>query len=560
MGTEPEHGVSNPPASVRGEILIAVALVLLCLLPFLNKAFHIDDPLFLWTAQQIEKSPGNFYGFDVNWSGTAIPMSQEMKNPPLTSYYQAAVARVAGFRELAMHLAFLPFAVATVVGVVLLARRLAGSGLLAGVLMIASPAFLVSSTSVMSDGMMLALWTWAVLLWIWGLDRQSALLLIGSGVLVAAAALTKYPAMNLVPLLLAYGLLRRRMWVWQGVALLIPLAALVAYQVWTAKLYGHGLVTDAGKFAIDAKPHSFFKSAVVGLAFVGGSALGPALVIATLSSWRGWIFAAIVGLVALVTGLATKLEGLVLIQFVLLAIAGAAVLAAAWRTLRTQRTADAALLALWIGGVFVFAAFVNWTINARSVLAITPAAAILATRCLKLKYEISDWNWRRSAVSSAISFGLVISLWVTIADYRWAGASRALTEKLRDTTHSAEGQVWFSGHWGFMWYMQPLAKSIDGTRSVIEPGDWIVMYLKTSDPSKLPAPAVLLIEKIEAPAGAGASMAGFYSDAFGATPFVIGTGDVERVAVFQAKARLKLGPDADKTKSATKPSPPQIVR
>ena len=43
--------------------------ILLTLGPFLNKAVHIDDSLFVWTAEQILKHPGDCYGFDVNWTG-----------------------------------------------------------------------------------------------------------------------------------------------------------------------------------------------------------------------------------------------------------------------------------------------------------------------------------------------------------------------------------------------------------------------------------------------------------------------------------------------------------
>ena len=43
------------------------ALCALTLFPFIDKPFHMDDPMFLWTARQIQKTPLNFYGFDVNW-------------------------------------------------------------------------------------------------------------------------------------------------------------------------------------------------------------------------------------------------------------------------------------------------------------------------------------------------------------------------------------------------------------------------------------------------------------------------------------------------------------
>ena len=47
-------------------------LVIGCLLllgPFLGKAVHVDDPLFVWAAQQICRHPLDFYGFSVNWYG-----------------------------------------------------------------------------------------------------------------------------------------------------------------------------------------------------------------------------------------------------------------------------------------------------------------------------------------------------------------------------------------------------------------------------------------------------------------------------------------------------------
>ena len=41
---------------------------------------------------------------------------------------------------------------------------------------------------------------------------------------------------------------------------------------------------------------------------------------------------------------------------------------------------------LWVIGTFLFAAFLNWTVNARSLLPLTPAVAILMTRRLEQNY------------------------------------------------------------------------------------------------------------------------------------------------------------------------------
>src|ERR1051326_8601327 len=68
----------------------AAGLVFVCLVPFVNKAFHIDDPLFLWTAQQIRHAAGDFYGFRLNWFGLEMPMTDATANPPLMGYFLAA--------------------------------------------------------------------------------------------------------------------------------------------------------------------------------------------------------------------------------------------------------------------------------------------------------------------------------------------------------------------------------------------------------------------------------------------------------------------------------------
>ena len=61
------------------------------LAPFLAKPFNIDDPLYIWAAQQIQVHPGNPYGFEVNWFGIAEPMwSATQKPSPATWAHSTA--------------------------------------------------------------------------------------------------------------------------------------------------------------------------------------------------------------------------------------------------------------------------------------------------------------------------------------------------------------------------------------------------------------------------------------------------------------------------------------
>src|SRR5258708_28073730 len=143
--------------SVPRDPFLAIAAVIAALVPFLNKAFHIDDPLFLWMAQQVSQHPADPYGFSVNWYVSAKPMFSIMQNPPLNAYYMALAAKFLGWSELAMPGAFLVPAVAAVLGTFFLAQRLSGSPLFGALLMLFTPCFLVSATTVIPDVSLLAL-------------------------------------------------------------------------------------------------------------------------------------------------------------------------------------------------------------------------------------------------------------------------------------------------------------------------------------------------------------------------------------------------------------------
>lgn len=68
---------------------------------------------------------------------------------------------------------FLP-ALGVVGGTYRLAQRLCGRPLLAALATLLTPVFLVSSTNVMCDTLMLCLWVWAVVWWDRGLVQGSA--------------------------------------------------------------------------------------------------------------------------------------------------------------------------------------------------------------------------------------------------------------------------------------------------------------------------------------------------------------------------------------------------
>ncbi len=187
-----------------------VVIPVLCLAPFLTKAFHIDDTVFLWAAEQIQLNLVDFYGFSANWNGFDLPMFDINKNPPFVSYYIAAVALIFGFNEVALHLAFLIPAVGISLGTYYLARPYCKIPHLASLIAVATPVFVVSSSNVMSDTMMVFFYVTASALWIRGIEEENTICLFAASILITLAVLSKYFGITLIPLLLVYSLMVKR--------------------------------------------------------------------------------------------------------------------------------------------------------------------------------------------------------------------------------------------------------------------------------------------------------------------------------------------------------------
>ncbi|MFO0944771.1 MAG: glycosyltransferase family 39 protein [Planctomycetota bacterium] len=170
--TSASSGVAARTAGWKANGLLAIA-TFACLLPFIGKAVHMDDPLFLWTARQIRKSPFDFYGFNVNWYGSPEPMSGVMKNPPLHAYLLAGVNELVDGDERGLHAILLLAAVASILGTHAVAGRMCANPLVAAFATLLTPAFLISSTNLMCDTTLVAFWVWSIYFWLTGIRQGS---------------------------------------------------------------------------------------------------------------------------------------------------------------------------------------------------------------------------------------------------------------------------------------------------------------------------------------------------------------------------------------------------
>jgi 4-amino-4-deoxy-L-arabinose transferase-like glycosyltransferase len=519
-----------------------VALTLLCLVPFVGKAFHIDDTLFVWAAKHIVEKPFDPYGFSVDWYLTTMPMSVVTKNPPLAAYYGAAAGYVAGWSEGALHLAFLLPTLVLVLGVYQLASELTNSPLLAGLLTLLTPGLLVSATSVMCDVPMLAFWMMAILLWRWGLNEEKPWYLAGSGVLMGACALTKYFGVCVIPLLLLYSLGKRKSYRAWAYYLLIPVAMLGGYQGWTSSLYERGLLFDAAAYTSQFHtnhPVSFLGASAVCLSFVGGCTL-PALIFVPWLWRRGFIaggcVVAAVGAAGTVWGwfnvgkaFPKEHQGFLAVQLALFIAGGISVLTLAAADVWRRRDADSVLLTAWVAGTFLFAAYLNWTVNARSVLPLIPAAAILMARRLdeaQRPARLGMW-----AIAASLVVCGVLSVWVTCGDTALADSGREAARIVHDKTAGEPGKVLFFGHWGFQYYMQLLGalpvdvkhmKDLTAGDFVVRPENNVNMVPISPDVARS-GEVITLRDRWWTTTMRQERAAGFYGSFWGAMPFTWGS-------------------------------------
>lgn len=543
--------------------LLLGALVCLVLLLFSGKPVHIDDPLYLWAARQIALDPGDFYGFAVNWNGQPEPMFRFFKNPPLTSFYLAGVASLLGWSERALHFGMLVPALAFVLGSAALGRALRADPLAVAALVFATPVVLVSSTTLLPGILLMALWCWAMALWIRGIDEGSPRLLLAAAVLAALCPLVKYVGIGVTPLLALYALARRRgIGAWAGF-LVIPLAGLATYSLVMRALYGIDPLLDSSAYSASfaaAVGWSAAERVLVGLVFLGGCLLTGLLLAPWLWSLPALAAGAAVFAATLLalpplgalgsTALVAEGEarwGLVL-QAALLLLCGLQIGALAVSDLWQRRDAVSLLLAAWLGGVFAFAAVLNWTTTARALLPAAPAAALLVVRRLELRRgerRLGSWP----PLLAAAALGLALSLAVAWGDQRLAQSARSAAAELPRRYARPHGSVYFVGSWGFQYYMEgEAATRLDTAGTSLRPGDVLIVQQNTSNPVELPQwpfesvaleefPVAPWVALMSPPRGAG-----FYASIWGALPFSFGPTPSERYAVFSVVRDVTLGP------------------
>lgn len=489
-----------PPVS--RDLAIIAAVVVGCLVLFVDKPLHVDDPLFVWSAERIRIDPTDFFAGDVNWNGEPARLADVTKNPPLACYLLALWSLAIGWNERWLHILFMLQAVAAAWGAYFLSRRFCTHPLFAVLIAIATPAFLVSATSLMCDVLMLAFWCWAIELWWRGLDRRCPRYFAVSGLCTAAAILSKYFAVSLFPLLIYLTLVRpgssRRTLGW----LLLPLATVAAFEAYAYAKYGTFLFGEAMYFASKAQYDKLYVSAIAkaygSIVYVGGCLVTTLLLAPSLWSKRALaaqlaVAAALVA-TAIVVGSLRELsirqgshfDWNAVAHLVVFTLAGLQILWLVandlWRSPHGPSSDwnrwQSGFLTLGVAGTWLFAAGINWTINARSLLPAAPLVGMLIVRQWERSHaEVASRARATAPLAAFVGLGLAATIWITWGDYRTAVTFRRAAVGAAARYSDPANPPWFQGHWGFQYYMQQAgARPMDYAASpVARPGDRVIV-------------------------------------------------------------------------------------
>ena len=196
-----------------------LSLVLLAaLVPFLGKAYHIDDPVQITIADQIRMTPLHPYDTIMNFGGRLRKVGEFAAFPPLHGYYLSLPRALGPDAEWWLHLWMLPLSLLGLYG----ALRLGRGDPLVGALWLSSPAVLVSATNLMPDIPVAALTTLGAALF---LEQKYA----WAGLTLALGGLERFNAAAVLPGLAFYAVTMRR---WRALpALVLPCAAMAGWLV-----------------------------------------------------------------------------------------------------------------------------------------------------------------------------------------------------------------------------------------------------------------------------------------------------------------------------------------
>ncbi|OGR90029.1 MAG: hypothetical protein A2992_00560 [Elusimicrobia bacterium RIFCSPLOWO2_01_FULL_59_12] len=214
-------------------------------LPFVTRAYFVDDYYFVTMAKGILEHPARPYDFRSDDAGIANiawerGKQPRMVNPPLFHYFLAAVMKIGGGETWKLRTASLIFPLISLYAMYFLGKRFVRDPLAAASLMAVTPAFWLTSYSLLIDSALLAFFLAALACFIIGHEEKRMGLLWFSGALMGLTFLTKYTGALILPVALVWHALHRERCSITGTLAAFGVCAIIflLWGVWGIMTYG----------------------------------------------------------------------------------------------------------------------------------------------------------------------------------------------------------------------------------------------------------------------------------------------------------------------------------
>ncbi len=529
--------------SLHKQRLLLFFVPIILALPFLNRAYFVDDHFFVQIARWIKDNPTRPYDFPDENSATDFSLSKpdlsmRIVNPLLHHYYMAAIMKVGGEREWLLRLGCLLLSCCSALVLFALARRWVQHAFLATLLILVTPVHWLTSYSLLIDPTMALFFLMALYTFVRASESNALLWLVASGLFTGLAAVSKYTAVLVLPVT----------WVWLGlhwrgiqrkflfaIPTLIGVGILALYVHATKNLYGVGHLFGASHETL----HGVTVGKLLVLAvFLSGSTIVPLLVWASVekpvASFAALLVLAVVGffasslggfhhIQAVLMGIWTVTSGLLIVSFV--------------RNVLPQKKPTDLFLFLWLLGFLVMMSVVMQWVAARYLMIGLPPLVFCVVRLI----ETTRASRVREFLMGGIAFTAIVALSLAIADDRQAETARSIVKELRAQNLLENPR---NHYFAEAYTMTYLAK--EGWKPVsnvhqLRPGDRILTtevslplfwFFRERVPMRLIG-TVQMPSRFPVRVMDSQSAAGFYASAWGPLPFSFSKGPWEQFDLFE---------------------------
>jgi hypothetical protein len=528
----------------------SLLLSALVLIPFLNKAFTIDDPFFLFQARHALIDPLHPTAFEMTLHFAPERVSQLAPTGPIMAWLLVPSVLVSGTEWLA-HATQLVMVWVTILSTISLARRLEIKEpwpAISGVIVVAMPTVLGMAGTAMPDVPAMALgvagierlvaWSQnrkvfqavlaAVLLGLAPLARPHLIFLLGIGAILIIgptismdALRAKYSAY--LPLIAA------------------PIISVVVSYITRDPYPGAGSMSSSA-IKYSSLSISHLASNLIALPIHWVLAMAFALPWLALR-WRTFLrnrltlCAAIAG--TILSAVALAYTEFFSIPLSIISGIGVAVLcdvlSEAWKTRDSLQLA----LGLWL--LIALPTFPYCHLPAKYVVVSAPAAALLLVREMATRNCKATWFILGTTVVLGVGLGIAILR----ADETFTNMGRRAATELIAPYVASGLQVWYIGHWGYQWYAENAgARPVTLTPPYPAQNDLIVMSHETalSEPvlnmvsSRYPYLTPVTHFEDYQPGGRIMNESigvGFFSNVFGYWPWVWSNTRIDRFTVLR---------------------------